>query len=65
MQQLARAQIKHTKIDDAFQNSAKSKILRFQGSRVVIYHVSVFIRFLQINNNIPYLLAVQKNSFLA
>ena len=55
MQQLARAQIKHTKINESFQNSAKWKILKFQGSRVVIYHVSFFIRFLQINNNIPFL----------
>ena len=52
------------KISDAFLNSAKWKLLEFQGSRVGIYYVSFFLIFLRINNAIPYLLAVQKNSFL-
>ena len=47
-------------INYAFLNSAKWKILDFQGSRVGIYYASCFIKFLQINNNIPYLLAAQK-----
>ena len=47
-------------INYAFLNSAKWKILEFQGSRVGIYYVSLFLKFLQINNNIRYLLVVQK-----
>ena len=51
-------------INYAFLNSAKCKILEIQGSRVGIYYVSFFLKFLQINNNIPYLLAArQKNHF--
>ena len=42
-----------------FLNSAKWKILEIQGSRVGIYYASFFIKFLQINNNIPCLLAAQ------
>ena len=32
----------------------------FLGSRVGIYYVSFFLKFSQINNNIPYLLTAQK-----
>ena len=52
------------KINDALLNRTKCKILKFQGLRVGIYYVLFFLIFLQINNAIPYLLAVQKNSFL-
>ena len=47
-------------INYAFLNCAKWKILEFQGSRVGIYYASFFIKFLRINNNIPCLLAAQK-----
>ena len=50
-------------INYAFLNSAKCKILEIQGSRVGIYYVSFFLKFLQIDNNILYLLAAQKKSF--
>ena len=47
-------------INYAFLNSAKWKILEFQGSCVGIYYASFFKKFLQINNNILCLLAAQK-----
>ena len=50
-------------INYAFLNSAKWKILKIQGLRVGIYCVSFLPRFLQIDNNIPYLLAAQKIIF--
>ena len=39
------------------------KILEFQGLCIGIYYISFFLKFLQIKNNIPYLLAAQKKSF--
>ena len=50
-------------INYAFLNNAKCKILEIRGSRVNIYFVSFFLKFLQFNNCIPYLLAAQKKSF--
>ena len=46
-------------INYAFLNSAKCKILEIRGSRVGIYYVSFFLKFLQFNNSIPYLLAAK------
>ena len=48
---------------NVFLNSAKWKILEIQGLRVGIYYVSFLLRFLQIDKNIPCLLAAQKRSF--
>ena len=50
-------------INYALLNSAKWKILEIRGLRVGIYYISFLLRFLQIDNNIPYLLAAQKKSF--
>ena len=50
-------------INYAFLNSIKCKILEIRWSRVSIYYVSFFLKFLQFNNSIPYLLAAQKKSF--
>ena len=41
------------------------KILDFQGSHIGIYYVSFFLKFLQINNAIPYLLAFLGWNFFA
>ena len=48
-------------INYAFLNSTKRKKLECQGLRVGAYYVSMLLsQFFQINNNIPYLLAAQK-----
>ena len=45
-------------------NSAKWKLLEFQGSRVGIYCVSFFLNFLQINNAIPCIFAGSAKKFI-
>ena len=50
-------------INYAFLNRAKCKILEIQCHASVFTTYNFFLKFLQINNNIPYLLTAQKNHF--